>query len=138
METIDKLSNKVDIEWIFNLCHKPDAKLDSMIEEITLKYNNVTADEAKNLILAVALSEASIKAVKDLKKIESISLKVKEYRLMYLWGAWVCDSKIYAESDEEAIFDADELMVYAKAKDKLRYALWCGNRKVKEYNYNKV
>lgn len=133
METIDKLANKVDIEWIYNLCHKPEAKLDSMIEEITLKYNNVTADEAKNLILAVALSEASIKAVKDLKK-DSMSLKVKEYRLMYLWGAWVCDSKIYAESDDEAIFDADELMIDAKAKDKLRYALFCGNKKVKEYN----
>jgi len=56
------------MNWIINLCHKPGARLDYMVEEITLKYNSLTANEAKKIILLVALSEASIKAFKDLNK----------------------------------------------------------------------
>lgn len=32
--------------------------------------------------------------------------KMREYRLMYRWGAWISHCKIIAESDMEAIFDA--------------------------------
>ena len=35
--------------------------------------------------------------------------KIKEYRLMYLWGAWITEARIYAESDEEAIYDSDDV-----------------------------
>ena len=67
-------------------------------------------------------------------KIElSESVETKEYRLKYLFGAWVTKCVICAESDEEAIFDADEAMQNALAKDKLEYALVCGNRIVKRY-----
>ena len=57
---------------------------------------------------------------------------VREYRVMYQFGAWVTDCIIYAESDAEAIHDAKE------SADKLsnwRYdvALFCGNRLVKSY-----
>lgn len=57
--------------------------------------------------------------------------ELKEYRLMYLFGAWVTSAVIYAESDAEAVFDADNEPKVASGK--LRYALFCGNRKVKEY-----
>lgn len=35
--------------------------------------------------------------------------QIKEYRLMYLWGAWITEERFYAESDEEAIHDSDEV-----------------------------
>ena len=59
----------------------------------------------------------------------------KEYRLMYLFGAWVTKEVIIAESDAEAVFDAD--MVFANSNlDNWKYgvALFRGNRKVKQYN----
>ena len=68
MERMTELVKKVDINWIVELCHKPGARLDYMQEQITLKYNSLTANEAKKIILLVALSEASIIAVKELNK----------------------------------------------------------------------
>jgi hypothetical protein len=59
----------------------------------------------------------------------------REYRLMYLFGAWVTKEVIIAESDAEAVFDAD--MAFANSSlDNWKYgvALFCGNRKVKQYN----
>lgn len=56
-------------------------------------------------------------------------LEVKEYRLMYLFGAWVTAEKICAENDKEAIYDAEAY----KRKNGLQYALWQGNRCVKRY-----
>ena len=56
----------------------------------------------------------------------------KEYKLMYYFGTWITNCKLYAENDQEAIYDADRCVKIAN--DKLNYALWCGNRKVKEYN----
>ena len=56
------------------------------------------------------------------------NLQVKEYRLMYYFGCWLTAKKIYAEDDAEAIFDAkDEIK-----STTLRYALFCGHRKVAE------
>lgn len=61
--------------------------------------------------------------------------QIKEYRLMYLWGAWITDTRIYAESDEEAIHDSDEVF---NGKDSLKnwkigVALVQGDRFVKRY-----
>ena len=60
--------------------------------------------------------------------------RVNEYRLMYLWGAWVTKKVIYAECDAEAIHDANEAFAGSRL-DGWRYgvALFCGNRKVKQY-----
>ena len=55
----------------------------------------------------------------------------KEYRLMYFFSAWVTSECIYAESDEEAIFDADNTPKIAA--DTLQYALFCGNKLIKKY-----
>jgi hypothetical protein len=57
---------------------------------------------------------------------------VMEYRLMYMFGAWVTAERIFAESDAEAIFDADAVMATGRLRN-LRVALFCGNRKVKAY-----
>ena len=58
-------------------------------------------------------------------------VEFKEYKLMYFFGVWHTNCKLYAENDSEAIYDADRCVKVAN--DKLDYALWCGNRKVKEY-----
>jgi hypothetical protein len=52
---------------------------------------------------------------------------------MYYFGVWMTHEVFAAESDAEAIFDADMSVANAPAKDKLTYALWQGNRKVKTY-----
>ncbi len=60
--------------------------------------------------------------------------KVKEYRLMYMFGAWVCDRCIYAETDVEAVHDADE--AYQEAENlhtRHGVALVQGDRFVKMY-----
>lgn len=60
-------------------------------------------------------------------------MNTQEYRLMYLFGAWVTGAKIYAETDAEAIFDATERANELAAKWPNGVALWCGNRLVKRY-----
>lgn len=66
--------------------------------------------------------------------------KTKEYRLRYFFGTWMTSSIIFAESDAEAIHDADD--VYNKngnlADWKYPVALFCGNRKIKEYNCRNI
>lgn len=59
---------------------------------------------------------------------------VREYRLKYLFGAWVTHARIFAESDEEAIFDA-EAEFNKSGLPGWRYgvALFCGNRRVKTF-----
>ena len=57
---------------------------------------------------------------------------IREYRVMYLFGAWVTKEIIFAESDDEAKFDAAES---AESLKNWPYAvaLFCGNRKVVSY-----
>lgn len=65
--------------------------------------------------------------------IEMLDIDTREYRLMYFFGVWVTANIVYAESDAEAIFDTRSAV--KEAEDKLPYALWCGNRLVKKFNY---
>ena len=56
---------------------------------------------------------------------------VKEYRLMYLFGAWVGHSRVYAETDAEAIHDAtDNYISSTLPRWAHRVALWEGSRLV--------
>lgn len=50
----------------------------------------------------------------------------------YYMGAWWTECKLYAETDNEAIFDADE--EYAKNSKPYPVALCENNRFVKRYN----
>ena len=58
----------------------------------------------------------------------------KTYKLMYFFGAWITKEVIAAENDAEAVYDADAtfaesgLSAWGKG-----VALFCGNRKVKQY-----
>lgn len=66
---------------------------------------------------------------------------IKQYRLMgYYMGGWWTICKVYAESDNEAIFDADESYNANTNPNDWDYpvALWCGNRIVKKYNNNSI
>lgn len=57
-----------------------------------------------------------------------------EYRLMYYFGAWMTKEIIVAESDAEALFDANEAFANSSLSGwKYEVALFCGNRKVKQY-----
>lgn len=57
-----------------------------------------------------------------------------EYRLMYFFGAWITKEAIIAENDAEAIFDANETFANSDLTGwKHGVALFCGNRKVKQY-----
>ena len=62
----------------------------------------------------------------------SSNLKVRKYKVMYLFGAWVTKETIYAESDAEAKFDARESAESLKNWP-YRVALFCGNRLVESY-----
>ena len=56
---------------------------------------------------------------------------VKEYKLMYLFGGWVCHSRVYAETDAEAIHDAtDDYITSRLPRWAYRVALWEGSRLV--------
>lgn len=59
-----------------------------------------------------------------------------EYRLMYFFAGWHTDTKIYAETDEEAIEDAREIWRNSLRLQKLDHevALFKGGRKVKVFN----
>lgn len=64
----------------------------------------------------------------------SNEIQVKEYKLMYMFGAWICKCRICAECDAEAVFDADEAFMCSNLHDwKNGVALFCGNRMVKRY-----
>ncbi len=45
----------------------------------------------------------------SLGRIKVCDPATREYRLMYLFGAWVTHTKIFAESDLEALHDAREI-----------------------------
>lgn len=92
----------------------------------------VTNTNSKNMTIE-QMREAFLSSAKE--SFECRAIEVKEYRLMYKFGCWVTSSIICAENDSEAIFDADFDYQNAKATDTLQYALWCGNRLVKKYNY---
>ena len=66
--------------------------------------------------------------------------KTKEYRLRYFFGTWMTSSIIFAENDAEAIHDADEAYNENGNLADWQYpvALFCGNRKVKEYNCRNI
>lgn len=53
----------------------------------------------------------------NLGSIKVCDPKTREYRLMYRWGAWVTNSRIFAESDAEAVHDAREVF---EAEESLR------------------
>lgn len=56
---------------------------------------------------------------------------IREYKLMYRFGAWVTKSSIYAESDAEALHDAREIFdESALGRWSYEVALWRGTRKV--------
>lgn len=70
------------------------------------------------------------------KQISNQTPNFKEFRIMYFFGVWHTARRIAAETKDEAIFDADAYYRdEARATDKLYYALWCGNRLVKAYNF---
>lgn len=57
--------------------------------------------------------------------------EVQEYKLMYLFGGWVCHSRVYAETDAEAIQDAtDDYITSRLPRWPYRVALWEGSRLV--------
>ena len=64
----------------------------------------------------------------------------KTYKLMYFFGAWYTSETFAAESDNEAIFDADDSYNGNTNRRNWHYpvALWCGNRIVKKYNNNSI
>ena len=66
--------------------------------------------------------------------------KTKEYRLRYFFGTWMTSSIIFAESDAEAIHDADEVYNGNGNLADWQYpvALFCGNRRIKEYNCRSI
>lgn len=67
--------------------------------------------------------------------IQSIILpkvKTNEYKLMYMFGAWVTAEVIIAECDSEAIFDAEK-HAQKLSNWKHEVALFCGNRLVHRY-----
>lgn len=59
---------------------------------------------------------------------------IREYRLMYVFGAWITREKIYAETDNEAVFDADAAF-RDSGLESWRYgvALFRGNKLIKTY-----
>lgn len=60
--------------------------------------------------------------------------EVQEYKLMYLFGGWVCDSCVYAETDDEAIQDATDNYITSRLpRWPYRVALWEGSRLVHEF-----
>jgi len=66
--------------------------------------------------------------------------KTKEYRLRYFFGTWMTSRIIFAESDAEAIHDADEAYKENGNLADWQYpvALFCGNRKIKKYNCRNI
>ena len=63
-------------------------------------------------------------------------IKTEKYTLMYMHGSWQPHGLSFcAESDKEAIFDADQMFHESATLPLWGYgvALFCGNRKVKEY-----
>lgn len=59
-------------------------------------------------------------------------VKINEYKLMYMFGAWITAEVIIAECDDEALFDAEE---HAQKLSNWEngVALFCGNRLVHRY-----
>ena len=65
---------------------------------------------------------------------QELKNKLNTYKLMYMFGAWVTKEIIAAESDKEAIHDADEIFANSRLQSwENGVALWCGNRIVKRY-----
>ena len=59
---------------------------------------------------------------------------LKEYRLMYMFGAWITRDIVIAEDDAEAIFDATDLFNESKLQNwQHGVALWQGNRLVHRF-----
>ena len=96
-----------------------------MLKLITHKFTNI--------FLTTKFFYTMTHFSKILDEIKLYEPTLKTYRVMYYFGAWLTHKTITAENDAEAIHDADEIMQKAPAKDKLTYALWDGNRKVKVY-----
>ena len=64
----------------------------------------------------------------------SETINTKEYKVMFKFGTWLSKETFAAESDAEAIFDADAIVNNSNLKNwQNGVALWCGNRMVKQY-----
>ena len=58
----------------------------------------------------------------------------RTYKFMYKFGVWISKETFAAESDKEAIFDADMIFANSNLKDwNHGVTLFCGNRLVKRY-----
>ena len=86
-----------------------------------------SADSIRRILAAYGSSEKS-----QISEDVAVSIPdVKEYKLMYLFGAWVGHSRVYAETDAEAIHDAtDDYITSTLPRWAYRVALWEGSRLV--------
>lgn len=76
------------------------------------------------------MAQDIIQEIMEYKK----QLNIKEYKLMYIFGGWVLKSKVYAQDDNEAIRDADEVFGESRLQNWPHgVALFQGNRQVKRY-----
>ena len=73
------------------------------------------------------LSIMDLSVLKNIKVNENF--KVREYVLSYYVGVWETTKRIYAESEEEAIYDAIEYLKEERC-DRLDYCLFLGNKKI--------
>ena len=90
----------------------------------------------------MANNEMKIKFIEAMNcvKVSTELPKTKEYRLRYFFGTWLTSSIIIAENDAEAIHDCDDVYNENGNLADWRYpvALFCGNRKIKEYNCRSI
>ena len=65
---------------------------------------------------------------------QELKNELNTYKLMYKFGAWITKETIAAESDKEAIFDADMTFAASRLQSwENGVALFCGVRIVKRY-----
>ena len=90
----------------------------------------------------MANNEMKIKFINamNIVKISTELPAMKSYRLMYFFGVWTTKAIFHAENDAEAIHDCDEVYNENGNLADWRYpvALFCGNRKIKEYNCRSI
>ena len=116
----------IDFDWML------EATADNfrrIMEEILRRFRGQDSEQTEATTPADGVQGA---AYGDSEK--SQTPEVKEYKLKYLWGAWITKETIYAETDEEAIFDADEIFKEDKTLHNWNgVALVQDNRFIKNY-----
>jgi hypothetical protein len=124
----------------FSIVHST-ARVTSASANCAGVYKSVSMFSNNSTIMATN-NEMKIKFIEAMAMVNVTTYipKTKEYRLRYFFGTWMTSSIIFAENDAEAIHDADE--VYNRngnlADWQYPVALFCGNRKVKEYNCRSI